>query len=56
MVAVHGTWIGGKKLEPGVSVDLKEGDSFTIGISSRVYLLRFVKELKVPFSIIFNFK
>lgn len=45
----------GRKLEHGVSVDLKEGDSFQLGSSSRVYLLQFVSQfddvdaLKVPF-------
>jgi len=52
---VHGTWVCGRKLDHGVSVDLKEGDSFQLGSSSRVYLLQFVSQfddvdaLKVPF-------
>lgn len=33
-----------RKLEPGVSVDLKEGDTFTIGVSTRLYRLRFVSQ------------
>lgn len=34
----------GRKLDHGVSVDLKEGDSFQLGSSSRVYLLQFVSQ------------
>ncbi|KAJ1424895.1 SMAD/FHA domain superfamily [Sesbania bispinosa] len=40
--SVHGTWVCGRKLEPGVSVDLKEGDTFTVGVSTRRYRLRWV--------------
>ena len=36
---MHGTWVRGRKLEPGVSVELKEGDTFTVGISTRIYRL-----------------
>ncbi|CAI8604237.1 unnamed protein product [Vicia faba] len=42
--SVHGTWVSGRKLESGVSVELKGGDSFRLGASSRVYLLRFVSQ------------
>jgi hypothetical protein len=58
VVTVHGTWVSGRKLEHGVSVELKEGDSFQLGVSSRIYHLHFVSKfdadaLKVPFY--FNF-
>ncbi|KAI5399948.1 FHA domain-containing protein PS1 [Lathyrus oleraceus] len=42
--SVHGTWVSGRKLERGVSVELKGGDSFRLGVSSRIYLLRFVSQ------------
>ncbi|XP_045826958.1 FHA domain-containing protein PS1 isoform X1 [Trifolium pratense] len=42
--SVHGTWVSGRKLEHGVSVELKEGDSFQLGVSSRIYLLHFVSK------------
>lgn len=35
----------GKKIEPGVTVDLKQGDTFTLGVSTRVYFLHFVSQL-----------
>ncbi|GLT75720.1 hypothetical protein SLA2020_474200 [Shorea laevis] len=34
--SVHGTWVSGKKAEPGVRVELKEGDTVRVGGSSRV--------------------
>ncbi|MFS8018880.1 putative transcription factor interactor and regulator FHA-SMAD family [Helianthus anomalus] len=37
--SVHGTWVSGKRIEPGVNVVLKEGDKVKIGASSRVYEL-----------------
>ncbi|KAF7811985.1 FHA domain-containing protein PS1 [Senna tora] len=40
--SVHGTWISEKKLDPGVSVYLKEGDTLRIGRSSRVYRLHWI--------------
>lgn len=40
--AVHGTWVSERKLDPGVSVDLKEGDTLRIGGSSRVYRLHWI--------------
>ncbi|KAH1191388.1 FHA domain-containing protein PS1 [Glycine max] len=39
LASVHGTWVRGRKLEPGVSAELKEGDTFTVGISTRIYRL-----------------
>jgi hypothetical protein len=39
---VHGTWISGKKAEPGIPVELKEGDTVRVGGSSRVYRLHWV--------------
>ncbi|KAK2457754.1 forkhead-associated (FHA) domain-containing protein [Trifolium repens] len=42
--SVHGTWVSGRKLEHGVSVELKEGDSFQLGVSSRIYHLHFVSK------------
>ncbi|KAL2995195.1 hypothetical protein AAZX31_10G203700 [Glycine max] len=39
LASVQGTWVRGRKLEPGVSVELKEGDTFTVGISTRIYRL-----------------
>ncbi|CAH1419262.1 unnamed protein product [Lactuca virosa] len=40
--SVHGTWVSGKRIEPGVSVKLKEGDTVKMGGSSRVYELHWV--------------
>ncbi|GER27482.1 forkhead-associated (FHA) domain-containing protein [Striga asiatica] len=40
--SVHGTWISGKKVEPGVMVKLNEGDTLQIGASSRLYRLDWV--------------
>ncbi|MED6126382.1 hypothetical protein PIB30_077813 [Stylosanthes scabra] len=40
--SVHGTWVSGKKVEAGVSVEMKEGDTLKIGVSSRVYRLHWV--------------
>ncbi|KAK7379811.1 hypothetical protein VNO78_34334 [Psophocarpus tetragonolobus] len=37
--SAHGTWVCGRKLQPGVSVELKEGDTFTVGLSTRLYRL-----------------
>ncbi|QCE07987.1 nuclear inhibitor of protein phosphatase 1 [Vigna unguiculata] len=42
LASVHGTWVRGMKLEPGVSVELKEGDTFTVGVSTRLYRLSWV--------------
>ncbi|XP_059454031.1 FHA domain-containing protein PS1 isoform X2 [Corylus avellana] len=40
--SVHGTWVSGKKAEPGMPVELKEGDTVRVGGSSRVYRLHWV--------------
>ncbi|XP_016503268.1 FHA domain-containing protein PS1-like [Nicotiana tabacum] len=40
--SVHGTWISGNKIEPGVRVDLKEGDKMQLGGSSREYRLHWI--------------
>ncbi|KAA8546331.1 hypothetical protein F0562_002930 [Nyssa sinensis] len=40
--SVHGTWVLEKKIEPGVRVQLNEGDSIQLGGSSRVYRLHWV--------------
>ncbi|KAE9621103.1 putative transcription factor interactor and regulator FHA-SMAD family [Lupinus albus] len=40
--SVHGTWVSERKVEPGVSVEMKEGDTLRIGASSRVYCLRWI--------------
>ncbi|KAK1403659.1 hypothetical protein POM88_003264 [Heracleum sosnowskyi] len=40
--SVHGTWVSGKKVEPGVQVDLNEGDIVQLGGSSRRYMLHWV--------------
>ncbi|KAK7357097.1 hypothetical protein VNO80_16380 [Phaseolus coccineus] len=42
LASVHGTWVRGMKLEPGVRVELKEGDTFTVGVSTRLYRLSWV--------------
>lgn len=39
---VHGTWVSEKKIEPGVVVELSEGDTLRVGGSSRVYRLHWV--------------
>lgn len=54
VVLVHGTWVSGKKVEPGVQVDLNEGDIVQLGGSSRRYMLHWVPmsrayNLDVPF-------
>ncbi|KAL6962040.1 hypothetical protein U1Q18_036995 [Sarracenia purpurea var. burkii] len=40
--SIHGTWVLGKKIEPGVRVELNEGDTMQLGGSSRVYKLHWV--------------
>jgi hypothetical protein len=40
--AVHGTWVSGKKAEPGMRVELKEEDTVRVGGSSREYRLHWV--------------
>ncbi len=39
---MHGTWVSEKKLEPGVRLELKEGDTVRVGGSSRIYRLHWV--------------
>lgn len=41
-LAVHGTWVGDKRIEPWVRVELKEGDTLRVGGSSRVYRLQWI--------------
>ncbi|GMP79183.1 hypothetical protein CsSME_00034832 [Camellia sinensis var. sinensis] len=40
--SVHGTWVLGKKIEPGIRVELNEGDTVRLASSSRVYRLHWV--------------
>ncbi|KAJ4826180.1 hypothetical protein Tsubulata_034277 [Turnera subulata] len=40
--SVHGTWVSGKRIEPGSSVELNEGDTIKLGGSTRVYKLHWV--------------
>ncbi|KAK7277334.1 hypothetical protein RIF29_18485 [Crotalaria pallida] len=40
--SVHGTWVSERKVEAGVSVDMKEGDTLRIGASSRIYRLHWI--------------
>ncbi|KAI3759121.1 hypothetical protein L6452_06696 [Arctium lappa] len=40
--SVHGTWVSGKRIESGVPVKLKEGDTVRMGGSSRIYELHWV--------------
>ncbi|XP_057445734.1 FHA domain-containing protein PS1 isoform X2 [Lotus japonicus] len=40
--SVHGTWVSGRKIEAGVRVEMKEGDTLRIGVSSRVYRLHWI--------------
>ncbi|XP_019180661.1 PREDICTED: FHA domain-containing protein PS1 isoform X2 [Ipomoea nil] len=52
--SVHGTWIAGKRIEPGVRVKLQEGDTMQLGGSSRVYRLHWIPssrayDLEIPF-------
>ncbi|CAI9787015.1 unnamed protein product [Fraxinus pennsylvanica] len=42
LYSVHGTWISGKKIEPGVMVELKEGDTMQLGGSRRLYRLHWL--------------
>lgn len=39
---MHGTWVSERKIEPGVLVELNEGDTIRLGGSSRVYRLYWV--------------
>ncbi|KAL5558487.1 hypothetical protein UlMin_034698 [Ulmus minor] len=49
--SVHGTWVSGKKIDPGVRVELNEGDTLKIGVSSRVYRLHWI-----PLSCAYDFE
>ncbi|XP_021895984.1 FHA domain-containing protein PS1 isoform X2 [Carica papaya] len=40
--SVHGTWVSEKRIEPGVRVELKEGDTLRVGGSTRVYRLHWI--------------
>ncbi|KAI4321185.1 hypothetical protein MLD38_034599 [Melastoma candidum] len=40
--SVHGTWICDSRIDPGVLVELNEGDTIRVGGSSRVYRLHWV--------------
>ncbi|KVI06556.1 Forkhead-associated (FHA) domain-containing protein [Cynara cardunculus var. scolymus] len=40
--SVHGTWVSGKRIESGVPVKLKDGDTVRMGGSSRIYELHWV--------------
>uniref|UniRef100_M1CGU0 Parallel spindle 1 n=1 Tax=Solanum tuberosum TaxID=4113 RepID=M1CGU0_SOLTU len=40
--SVHGSWISGNKIEPGVRVELKEGDKMKLGGSRREYMLHWI--------------
>ncbi|TQD94908.1 hypothetical protein C1H46_019454 [Malus baccata] len=42
LASVHGTWVSDKKIEPGVRVELSEGDTLRLGGSSRVYSLHWI--------------
>lgn len=41
-MAVHGTWVSEKKIEPCFPVELTEGDTLKIGGSTRVYRLHWI--------------
>uniref|UniRef100_A0A6N2MEG9 FHA domain-containing protein n=1 Tax=Salix viminalis TaxID=40686 RepID=A0A6N2MEG9_SALVM len=52
--SVHGTWISGKKIEPGLRVELNEGDTIKVGGSTRYYRLLWVPmsradDMETPF-------
>ncbi|KAH1151600.1 hypothetical protein GYH30_045211 [Glycine max] len=40
--SVHGTWVSGRRIEPMVSVEMKEGETLRVGVSSRVYRLHWI--------------
>ncbi|GLT68074.1 hypothetical protein SLA2020_403350 [Shorea laevis] len=40
--SVHGTWVSEKKIESGVPVEMKEGDSIRVGGSTRIYRLHWI--------------
>lgn len=39
---MHGTCVSGKKIEPGVKMELVQGDTLKLGESSRLYRLDWV--------------
>lgn len=39
---MHGTWVSGKKIGPGVKMELVQGDTLKLGESSRLYRLDWV--------------
>lgn len=39
---VHGTWVCGKKIAPGIPVELQDGDVLQLGGSSRIYRLHWI--------------
>lgn len=39
---MHGTCVSGKKIEPGVKMELLQGDTLKLGESSRLYRLDWV--------------
>ncbi|XP_051123789.1 FHA domain-containing protein PS1 [Andrographis paniculata] len=40
--SVHGTWISGTKIQPGVIIHLTDGDTLRLGASSRLYKFSWV--------------
>ncbi|KAK3024820.1 hypothetical protein RJ639_042825 [Escallonia herrerae] len=40
--SVHGTWVSGEKIKPGVRVEMREGDTVKLGGSTRVYRLDWI--------------
>jgi hypothetical protein len=47
LFVVHGTWVSGRRIQPGVHVPLTEGDTLEIGCSTRVYELNWVPPSQV---------
>ncbi|XVF63265.1 hypothetical protein PTKIN_Ptkin09bG0073800 [Pterospermum kingtungense] len=52
--SVHGTWVSGKKIDPGVVVELNEGDTIKVGGSTRIYKLHWIPmcrayDMEIPF-------
>ncbi|XP_042510006.1 FHA domain-containing protein PS1-like isoform X2 [Macadamia integrifolia] len=47
--SAHGTWVSGQKIEPQVVVELTEGDTLSLGASTRVYRLHWM-----PLSQVYN--
>ncbi|KAG0464642.1 hypothetical protein HPP92_018806 [Vanilla planifolia] len=40
--SVHGTWISGKRILPNIPVELIEGDTVRLGVSTRIYQLHWL--------------